>query len=370
MKCFGGWSHILVRKCPEQRKYQTIMIQESDENIIRKHLLGTLTEEELSRAEEKLFADDDYFELLNVIEEELIDDYISGDMAEDDRKRFEAHFLSTPERHEKLKFAQTLNEHVWRTAPVEENGSRANAGANDVNTSSNTIRPARWKQLVSSPYWGLAAAALVVIVIGIVVWPLIFPGTGASEATAALREAYRAQRPVESRITGFDYAPIAVTRGENPGKGNNLEHDRAKLMLLSEAQKHPGAEVYHALGEVYLAELNFDQAIEYINRAIQLNDSDPGFFSDLGAAYLEKGKFKRDRSELSESSKAFDQSLNYLTRALELDHSRPEALFNIALCHQYMNNVQQAREAWRKYLEKDPASPWADEAKRNLKLLE
>ena len=88
------------------------MIQESDEKVIRKHLLGSLTEEELSRAEERLLADDDYFELLTIMEEELIDDYISGDLTDEDRKQFEAHFLSTPERREKLRFAQTLKEYI------------------------------------------------------------------------------------------------------------------------------------------------------------------------------------------------------------------------------------------------------------------
>src|SRR6185295_8797716 len=108
------------------------MIEESDENIIRSHLLGNLTEEELSRAEQRLLADDDYFEMLTAMEDELIDDYVSGDLTGEDRKQFEIYFLSSTERREKLRFAQTLKEYV---SPIPAPAP--------------TLQPVWWKRMFS-----------------------------------------------------------------------------------------------------------------------------------------------------------------------------------------------------------------------------
>src|SRR6185295_619785 len=155
------------------------MIEESDENIIRSHLLGNLTEEELSRAEQRLLADDDYFELLTAMEDELIDDYVSGDLTGEDRKQFEIYFLSSPERREKLRFAQTLKEYVLRPTPVEE-------PEDNVINPPIVVHPSRWKRSFSSPYLRLAAAAVIVIGIGILIWPFIFP-TGPSKGLVALK---------------------------------------------------------------------------------------------------------------------------------------------------------------------------------------
>src|SRR6185503_11799189 len=92
--------------------------------------------------------------------------------------------------------------------------------------------------------------------------------------------------------------------------------------------------------------------------------------SDLGAALMEKGKADRLKDETGKSAEDFASALDHLTKALELDGSLVEALFNRALCRQEMKLFQQAEEDWRAYLEKDPNSKWADEARQNLRLLE
>src|SRR5262249_23043995 len=57
-------------------------------------------------------------------------------------------------------------------------------------------------------------------------------------------------------------------------------------------------------------------------------------------------------------------------KAIELNSGLLEALFNRALCRQYMELPRQAEEDWRNYLEKDSGSRWAIEARENLKFLE
>jgi len=62
--------------------------------------------------------------------------------------------------------------------------------------------------------------------------------------------------------------------------------------------------------------------------------------------------------------------ISHLNRALTLNPNLLEALFNRALCREYMGQPQAAVDDWRQYLEKDPQSRWTDEARQHLKQIE
>jgi hypothetical protein len=77
-----------------------------------RYLLGDVSDEERVRLEEYYFVDDDAFEQLSALEDELIDDYIRGELAEPQRKQFELHFLNSAERRQKLAFAESFNRYL------------------------------------------------------------------------------------------------------------------------------------------------------------------------------------------------------------------------------------------------------------------
>jgi tetratricopeptide (TPR) repeat protein len=64
------------------------------------------------------------------------------------------------------------------------------------------------------------------------------------------------------------------------------------------------------------------------------------------------------------------KSLEEFTKATELDSNFLEALFNKSLALQEMGMSREAKESWTLYLQKDPSSPWAAEARKNLARLE
>ncbi|MEK6334323.1 MAG: hypothetical protein AABM67_05185 [Acidobacteriota bacterium] len=84
---------------------------ESNEEI-RRFLLGTLSPEEAAEFEERLLGDSELYEELSVAEDELIDQFLSGEMPAFERERMETHFLRTPERMKQLSFARTLRNYV------------------------------------------------------------------------------------------------------------------------------------------------------------------------------------------------------------------------------------------------------------------
>jgi hypothetical protein len=89
-----------------------------DELLLARYLLGNLTEEEQVQVEDRAFADRDYMGALNAVEADLIDDYVSGELAQADRRAFESRFLTSPQRRSKVEFAQALAKVTAEAEPV------------------------------------------------------------------------------------------------------------------------------------------------------------------------------------------------------------------------------------------------------------
>jgi hypothetical protein len=84
----------------------------AEEKQLCQYLLGKLAADEQRQIEEQLMTRDDLFQQLHVLEDELIDGYLRETLSEKDREAFEKHFLSSPERHQKVEFAQALRSYV------------------------------------------------------------------------------------------------------------------------------------------------------------------------------------------------------------------------------------------------------------------
>jgi anti-sigma-K factor RskA len=89
-------------------------------SLIVDYLLGRLSETELERFERSYLANEDLFNELQEVEEELIDDYASGALTAELRVSFEKYFLRSPERRDKLAFASAMTERavVWQSGTV------------------------------------------------------------------------------------------------------------------------------------------------------------------------------------------------------------------------------------------------------------
>jgi len=310
-----------------------------DDGLIRRYLLGRLGEDELQQLEERIMVDNELFDQVLLAEDEMVEDYVNRDLPESDRSDFESSFVSTPEGRQQVAYVSALRRHV-----------------KDIS------RPVWWRRPGIVPYLRLAAAAVIVIGLGLGIWQII-PRSEGSKGLKALAYAYRDQRPFEARISGFNYAPASTTRGGEQ-KVDPTARNLAESVLLEAVLEHPNATTHYAAGKLYLAEKKFDEAIKQFEEALTADPNNAQLHSDYGAALLERAK--ADNMNLQELSRSFDQ----FDHALKLDDSILEALFNRALCYQYMTLFQPAKEDWQKYLEKDPNSRWADEARHKLKELE
>jgi hypothetical protein len=97
---------------------------ENNEDLLARYLLGQLREPEQERIEQAYLADAEWQERLTVAEDELIDGYVRGTLAEEARRAFEKHFLNVPRRRERIAFAKALQQLVSEAPPVFPAASR------------------------------------------------------------------------------------------------------------------------------------------------------------------------------------------------------------------------------------------------------
>ena len=215
---------------------------------------------------------------------------------------------------------------------------------------------------------GIVLVSFVMLGIGAGVWRLFFYRSPINKGLQALQKAYSTARPLEVRLSGFAYAPLANTRGASAA--DNSAHTVAERLLFEAVDDNQSHESHQALGLYYLTERQYDRAIDEFKTALQTEAQNARLHSDLGAALFEKGRGNAESDEDGKNVEAFAESLGHLNRALALDPDFHEAIFNRALLCQHMMLTGYAANEWRAYLEKDSNSPWAVEARQRLSRLE
>jgi len=279
-----------------------------------------------------------------------MDDYVQDRVSADERAKLENRLLRGPHQRQKLAFAAALD------LEAEE---RAKQKAKVVPLVAPAPKTTRF-----NPYLKIAATVIVAVGLVFILWLVLGRKSDLDRGMIALNQAQGDQRLIESRISGLNYAENRPTRGNQQGLANRQARDYSERLFMDAVNQRGDAASYHALGRLYLAERNFPKAREQFEKALAKDPNDAQLQSDMGATLLEFGQASDQKlQDLSEA-------LQYLDRALQLNPSLPEALFNRALVLYHLKLYPQAKEAWRKYLQIDPSSPWANEANRNLKLID
>lgn len=130
------------------------------ENLLRRYLLGTLPVAEQESLESQYFAQTGPLDEVWAIENQLVDDYVRGQLGQAEHRQFEQHYLRSQPHRERVALARQLLKVVDTAA--------AQAGS--------TLRqPTLWAkfcELLRGPQlaWGMALAALLMMFIGGAVW--------------------------------------------------------------------------------------------------------------------------------------------------------------------------------------------------------
>jgi tetratricopeptide (TPR) repeat protein len=318
------------------------------EDTIRDYLLGRVVNEAaLERIEDKLFSDEEFCSQVALVEDGLINDYVLGQLNAADQASLESTLAGNPDRRFKLELTQAL---------------RQKALAKDARVRDE--RPSFFASLQSFFRQPKYVAAFAVLLLAVLVSIFYFGSRNNPDQLAELRSIYQQARPTETRISEFGYAPLSQLRGAPDDREKNRLR-RIENNLIEATEKTPNAETHHALGVFDLTQQKYNEAIKEFENALKLDGQNAKIHNDLGAAYFELSRTAPKEKRLESLTHALEE----FTKATELDSNSLEALFNKSLAMQELM-PRQAKESWKLYLQKDPSSQWADEARKNLARLD
>lgn len=180
-----------------------------------------------------------------------------------------------------------------------------------------------------------------------------------SERLRAL--APRSARPIEARLTGFDWQPLRLQRATSAGlmDPSRLDLAGAAGTVIQSLLNNPSPAARHEAGAAYLLIERDRDAIDALESAVQQSPKNAAFWSDLAAARYTHAVREKRPHELP-------QALADADHALRLAPNLPDALFNRALIIEALGITEAARRAWQGYVTADPFTHWSSEAMNHL----
>jgi cytochrome c-type biogenesis protein CcmH/NrfG len=108
---------------------------------------------------------------------------------------------------------------------------------------------------------------------------------------------------------------------------------------------------------VDLLEGHFQAAIDALQQAEASHPDDSSLKLDLATAYFE-------RAEPTGQPSDYAPALDLLKHVLSSNPNQPVAIFNRAIVYKRQHKYADALADWERYLQVDPSSEWASEAKK------
>lgn len=132
---------------------------------LRDYLLGTLPDADREAIEHEYFDQAEAFERVSAAEDDLIDDYLSGQLGVQEREQFDRHYLASPRHRTRVAVARGLRQRASSAATAPEPSHRSE----------------RWRSIVAAlRAWPVplraAATAALAVAIAAGVW-MAAPGT-------------------------------------------------------------------------------------------------------------------------------------------------------------------------------------------------
>ena len=133
------------------------------------YLLGSLSEEESERLDELSITDDEFAWRLQVVENDLVDAYVRGELSGRVLEQFKSFYLSSPIRREKVRLAETFLAFDQRAATAQVKNAQTALPQTSESNKESPKGSSVWRLFaVPRPamYWGLAVASLLILLAG------------------------------------------------------------------------------------------------------------------------------------------------------------------------------------------------------------
>lgn len=246
-------------------------------------------------------------------------------------------------------------QHVADCGQCQDDLVDLNAAKGELNLEPANVRRGSFGRRWIAPL--AAAAAVVVVLFGVPSIRERILGNPMGDLVKAANLAPK--RATEARLSGnFAYRDHQAFRGESNEEvlSRNEDAERARWAIelaaakaAVQAEKRPSPANLHADGVGKLLKKTPTAALPILQEAAKADPRSVAILTDLAAAYCARGDY--------------GQALATATKAWNIEHT-PAAAWNRALALEGLGRKREAVDAWGKYLELDPSSPWADEVRR------
>ncbi len=340
------------------------------EERIQQYLLGELGEEELEQFELLLLEDPNLHFCVEEKETDLIHSYLRNELFPFEQDYFEREKLKSSRLRERLKIEKLILEKI--VAQPENHGI--------VVSLINRFNPYKKHDLSAIGVFGVgslrkAAGMILAVGIGLGGWYFYRQSSATSAfdgGMAALKQAAAEKRFAHGRISGFDYSEYEVAEGKRGASDGSHSNPNATIALgrFTEAQKvRETAQNLRGIGLAHLANERYEEAINQLKEAHKTDITNPEILNDLGVAYQQQAEQYRDGDSLEDAKRVKNLTLamDYFALALkEKSENYPEALFNKGIVQSQIPMLESASVTLNDYLKIDSTSKWAEEARKVL----
>ena len=183
----------------------------TDYETIKGYLLGQTPAEDEPELEARLLTDREFYEEVSIVEDELIDRYLRGELSGSDKEGFESHFVSSAERKRKVRFARALRKYI-SVAEVSADEETEPVTAYVPAPRTSVVRPFPFGRSAMS----YAIAASILIIVGLSSFVFLW---------------YLQRQPGAGRVLAVELIPAPATRGGSEVKQITLAPDVGSIRL-------------------------------------------------------------------------------------------------------------------------------------------
>ena len=132
-----------------------------NEKTLREYLLGLLPEAETERLDELSVTEEEFAHQLRIVEDDLIDAYINGELTGPHLLQFPRHYLSSSSGVERVRFAQAFRDSTQTLAKVEPAKTEVETRVIPLTSMASFFSFGNWSTLK----WGLVSASLLILLV-------------------------------------------------------------------------------------------------------------------------------------------------------------------------------------------------------------
>lgn len=198
------------------------------DEVLRQYLLGQLSEPDRESVERQFVDDEEYFDRLLAVEDDLFDEYVSGELSPEENTLFEQNLLATPKQRQKLQQARYLQQAMQAR------------GQSPLPMGEKFFLPqGSWRGFFKSsriPVWAGALALLLLLALGI--WFVIRERQKSEQQRAHLPQNEQSSPPINSdnslRPTPSPFVSPRTVLALNDGGGEVVIDETGNISGLNE----------------------------------------------------------------------------------------------------------------------------------------